>query len=86
LQEANNNNEEESKDDLTINDFAAQWSSVVFDALCLEAESCLSKALLDPTPTNSLDEIDPSQFDLNLFELTRTSILDKNKILHRCDC
>ena len=83
LQEAKNNNEEESKDDTTINDFAAQWSSIVFDALCFEAERCLPKALLDPTPKNSSDEEGPSDFDSNLIEMTRSSILDK--ILHRCD-
>ena len=66
LQDAKTNNEEESKDDTTINDFAAQWSSIVFDALCFEAERCIPKALLGPTPTNSSDEEGPSDFDSNL--------------------
>jgi len=69
LQEAKNNNEKQSKDDTTINDFAAQWSSIVFDALCFEAERCLPKALLDPTTTNSSDKGGPSDFDSNLIEI-----------------
>jgi hypothetical protein len=70
LQEAKNNNEEESNNDgTTINDFATQWSSIVFDALCFEAERCLPKALLDPTPTNSSDKEGTSDFDSNLLEI-----------------
>lgn len=69
LQEVKTNDEGDAKDATTVNDFASQWSSIVFDALSFEAERCLPKALLDPTPTKLSDKEGPSDFDSNLIEI-----------------
>ena len=69
LQEAKTNDIGDAKDDTTKHDFVSQWSSIVFDALCFEAERSLPKALLDPTVTNNSDPEGPSDFDSNLCEI-----------------
>lgn len=59
---------QEEKEDLP-DDLASQWAYSIHKALCFEAERCLTKALLDPTPLYDCSQEDPSIFESNIAEI-----------------
>lgn len=59
---------QEEKEDLP-DDLASQWAYSIHKALCFEAERCLTKALLDPTPLYDCSQEDPSNFESNIAEI-----------------